>query len=116
MPASRWSEVSLFPFWWAVPRGRPLGVMTSRYERARMAAAARAIQDGRIKVPLRCAHCTSASLAEGERDLDGQATLLCLICGQRTYLKTAHAERKRKIMAIIREGLDPAKATKERRR
>jgi hypothetical protein len=92
------------------------GRRTSNYEKARMQAAVDALQDGRIRIPLRCAHCESESLVEGERELDGRKTLLCLSCGQRTYEKTAHDERKRKIIAFIREGLDPVKATKERKR
>jgi hypothetical protein len=76
------------------------------YQRARMAAAYKAIKNGKIDVPLQCAHCHSSSLTRDLIGDDAGPTVTCLACGRRSFERTVHEERRRRIMALIRQGID----------
>lgn len=74
----------------------------SPVQRARMAEAAKALRDGRIKVPMTCATCHSASLIRDD-DASGWE---CLSCGRRTSNVLARQVRLQKMEKIIRDGID----------
>jgi hypothetical protein len=77
----------------------------------RSRAAAQAILNGQIDVPLRCGDCRSVSIVPDEdRDAEPPAEregIKCLQCGKRTGLKMAHKLRQQEIRMIIVAGTDP---------
>jgi hypothetical protein len=82
----------------------------SPVQRARMRAAAVAIQEGRIEVPLACGWCNGHSVVREQnqdtpKDPRG-VHLECLSCGKATSMETARRLRRQKIAAIIRKGID----------
>lgn len=95
---------------------------TEVLQRARMRAAALALQEGRVVIPLRCEHCRGTGLYEDPMaepfaeavDDEGRRSdrrnahrlLVCVSCGRRTMYLTAHKLRRQEISEFIREGID----------
>lgn len=75
--------------------------------KARQVEAARQIHEGRIRIPLACARCDSASVqAADPADHDNREVLACLQCGTFTTLATARRLRRQKIRRTIEDGVD----------
>lgn len=103
-------------------------------QRARMLAAAVAIKEGRVVVPIRCSHCKGTGLYEDPmRETFGEVLddetkakvdrktlakshrlLICISCGQRTSLLTAHLQRREEISAFIRSGIDIGRSKRKK--
>ena len=82
----------------------------SQWEKLRSLEAIKAIQAGRIKVPLRCSHCRSESVRPSA---DLPALLECISCSRSTHIALARAIRRQEMSAIIVEGIDPRPDEKE---
>lgn len=82
----------------------------SPVQRARMKAAAVAVQRGDVKIPLACGWCNSHSIVQEDntdtpKDPRGRH-LECLSCGKATSIETAKRLRRQKLAAFIRKGID----------
>jgi hypothetical protein len=77
----------------------------SPHQRLRSLAAAEAIKEGKIRVPLTCSWCNGEGTIPLSDTQLGEC-LQCLSCGRLTTVHAAHALRKQKLKAIIISGID----------